>query len=105
LRYYPHIQHDSKRVYHMKEATTVNNLAMNVPRIYAAIENRQAYHQASMVEMEGIISKQPIHILVDHGYNLSYVSPQVVEACSLQRKNHAKSWLVQLATRTKQKVT
>jgi hypothetical protein len=56
------------------------------------------------VEMEGIISKQPISILIDPGSNLSYVSPQVVEACSLQRKKHAKAWLVQLATWTKRKV-
>jgi hypothetical protein len=28
----------------------------------------------------------------------------VVEGCSLQRKKHAKAWLVQLATGTKRKV-
>jgi hypothetical protein len=79
-------------------------VAKSVPRIYAVVENRQADHQASVVELEGIISKQPISILIDPGSNLSYVSPQVVEACSLQRKKHAKSWLVQLAIGTKRKV-
>jgi hypothetical protein len=75
-----------------------------VPRIYAVVENRQEDHQAFVVELEGIISKQPISILIDPGSNLSYVSPQVVEACALQRKKHAKAWLVQLATGTKRKV-
>jgi hypothetical protein len=82
----------------------VNDVARSVPRIYAVVENQQADHQASVVELEGIISKQPISILIDPGSNLSYVSPQVVEACALQRKKHAKAWLVQLATWTKRKV-
>jgi hypothetical protein len=31
--------------------------------------------------------------------------PQVFETCTLQRRKHIKSWLVYLATGTKQKVT
>jgi hypothetical protein len=54
--------------------------------------------------MEGIIAKQIISILIDPRSNLSYVSPQVVEAHSSKRKKHAKEWLVQLATTTKRKV-
>jgi hypothetical protein len=54
--------------------------------------------------MEGIIAKQLVYILIDPRYNLSYVSPQVVEACALQRKKHAKVCLVQLATGNKRKV-
>jgi hypothetical protein len=69
-----------------------------MPKIYTIVENWQADHQASMVELEGIIAKQPISILIDPRSKLSYVSPQVVETCALQRKNHAKAWLVQLAT-------
>jgi hypothetical protein len=34
----------------------------------------------------------------------SYISPPVVEACSLQRKRHAITWLVQLAIGMKRKV-
>jgi hypothetical protein len=83
----------------------IKYVAMNVPRIYATIENRQANHQAFVVEMEGIITKQPISISIDLGSNLNYVFPQVVEAYALERKKHAKSWLVQLAIITKRKVT
>jgi hypothetical protein len=54
--------------------------------------------------MEGIIEKQPVYILIDHGYYLVYVSPQVVEACVVHKNKHAKSRLVELATKTKIKV-
>jgi hypothetical protein len=54
--------------------------------------------------MEGIIAKQHVYILIEHGYNLVYVSPQVVEACVIHKNKHAKSWLVELATKTKIKV-
>jgi hypothetical protein len=56
-----------------------------------------------MEELEGIISNQPIFVLIDPGSNLSYISPHVVEACSLQRKKHVREWLVQLSTGTKRK--
>jgi hypothetical protein len=58
-----------------------------------------------VVELEGIITEQPISFLIDPESNLSYISPQVVETCSLQRKNHTKAWLFHLSTGTKRKVT
>jgi hypothetical protein len=54
--------------------TTVNNVPRSIPRIYVAVENRQADHQDSMVELEGIITKQPISILIEPISNISYVS-------------------------------
>jgi hypothetical protein len=104
LRDFPHRNHDIKRVYNIQEATTINNVARSIPRIYATVENPQADHQVSVVELESIITRKPISILIDPGYNISYVSLRVVEACSLQRKKHTKAWLVQLAIRTKRKV-
>jgi hypothetical protein len=74
LRDYPHRQHDNKRVYNVQGEAIVNDLARIIPRIYAAVENRQANHQAFEVELEGIITKNPISILIDLGSNLSYVS-------------------------------
>jgi hypothetical protein len=94
LRDCPHRKHEYKIVYHVQDATMINDVSRSVPKIYAVVENRQEDHQASIVELEGIISKQPISILIDPGSNLSYVSPQVVEACTLHRKRHAKAWLV-----------
>jgi hypothetical protein len=76
-----------------------------MPQIYVALDNRQANHQASVVDMEGMISNHLVSILIDPSYNLSYVSPQTVEKCKLQQVEHVESWLVQLATGTKRKVT
>jgi hypothetical protein len=52
-----------------------------------------------------MIANHLVSILIDHGYNLSYISPQTTEKCKLKQVKHVKSWLVQLATRTKIKVT
>jgi hypothetical protein len=76
-----------------------------MPQIYASLDNRQVDHHDSVVEMEGMISTHPDSILIDLGSNMSYVSPQSIEKCKLQLVKHAKSWLVQLATGTKRKVT
>ena len=52
-----------------------------------------------------MIKSQPISILIDRGASMSYVSPRIVELCKLVLENFDKSWLVQLATSTKGKVT
>jgi hypothetical protein len=80
-------------------------VARSVPKIHATLDNRQVDHQASVVEMEGMISNHLVSILIDPGSNLSYISPQTIEKCKLQQVKHAKPWLVQLATGTKRKVT
>jgi len=58
-----------------------------------------------MVEVQGTLKQIPISILIDPGASLSYVSPRIVEKCKLQKCKFQKSWLVQLATGTKRKVT
>ena len=35
----------------------------------------------------------------------SYITPRVVEICAFNKVKHRKYWLVQLATRTKRKVS
>ena len=76
-----------------------------MPRIYAALENCQADHETSMVEIEDMINNQPISILIDLGTSLSYISPKVVYLCNLVPEKFDKLWLVQLAIGTKRKVT
>jgi hypothetical protein len=61
------MKHGNKRVYHVQEATAINDVAMSVSRIYVVVENKKTNHQASMVELEGIISKKPISILICGG--------------------------------------
>jgi hypothetical protein len=55
--------------------------------------------------MEGMIANHVVSILIDPDSNLSYVARQTVEKCKLQQVKHVKSWMVQLATGTKRKVT
>jgi hypothetical protein len=83
LRDFPHRQQDSRRVYNIKEATIVYDVSRSMPQIYAALDNRQVGHHASVVEMEGMISNHIVSILIDPSSNLSYVSPQTVEKCKL----------------------
>ena len=93
------------RVVHtIGEYDTVDDVGRSMPRIYAALGNRQADYQSHMIEIEGIINNQPIVILIDFGAIHSYVDPKLVERVKLNICKHEKSWLVQLATRTKRKI-
>jgi hypothetical protein len=76
----------------------------SVPQIYAALDNSQDDHQASVVEIKGMITNYLVSILIDPGSNLSYISPKAVDKCKSHPHKHAKPWLVQLATGTKRKV-
>ena len=88
----------------MQEATTFNDVATSVLQIYAALDNNQVDHQASVVEIDGMISNHIVSILVDPGSNLSYIGPKTVDKYKLQPHKQTKPWLVQLATGTKRKV-
>jgi hypothetical protein len=98
LRDCPHREQNNKRVYNVKESTTVNDVARIMPQIYAALDNRQAGHQTLVVEMEGMISNHRVSILIDPSSNLSYATPKITEKCKLKQVKHVKSCLVQLAT-------
>jgi hypothetical protein len=54
-----------------------------VPQIYAALDNNQADHQASVVEIEGMISNHLLSILIDPSSNLSYIAPNAIDKCKL----------------------
>eukprot|EP00253_Pinus_taeda_P017026 PITA_17026 len=87
------------------EASTVGEVGRSIPIINAALEDRQAEYQPTMVEFEGKISNLTIFVLIDPGATLSYVSPKVVERCNLQSVKFKNPWLVQLATGAKRRVT
>eukprot|EP00253_Pinus_taeda_P027303 PITA_27303 len=77
---------------------------VSIPRFYVAVDNRQAEHQASIVEMDDKLFDQVISILIDPGSNYSYVSPDLVDKCGLNTEFHFESWLVHLDTGTKKRV-
>ena len=73
--------------------------------IYTTLENQKKVYQAVIVRVEGKITTHYISILIDLGYTRSYLTPKVSKNCGQRKKNHDKSWLVQLATSTKRKVS
>ena len=90
------------RQYHnIQEAETVGQVARVVPRIYAALEDRLADHQSTVVEVAGNIVEQSISILIDLSSTHSYITPRVVESCAFKKVKHRKPCLVQLATVTR----
>ena len=69
----------------LQEASTVNDIARNIPKINVALDNRKADHQSTMVEVEGKISNTFVSILIDLGASLSYIAPRVLEKCKLSK--------------------
>ena len=76
-----------------------------VPRIYAALEDHQVDHQSTMVEVEGKIAEQSVSVLIGPGSTHSYITPKIVDIFAFKKLKYNKSWLVQLATGTKRKVS
>ena len=91
--------------YNLQEAKTVGQVTRLVPRIYAALEDCQADHQSTMVEFAGKIVEQYVSILIEPHSTHNYIAPSVVDICAFKKVKHRKSWLVQLATGTKRKVS
>ena len=52
-----------------------------------------------------MINQTLVTILIDEGASLSYIEPTMVEKCKLPIEKFENSWLVQLATGAKRKVT
>jgi hypothetical protein len=64
----------------------VEDMGSRMPRIYAALDNKQAEFQSHMIEVEGMINNQPLVILIDSGASHSYVDPRVVESIESNEK-------------------
>ena len=58
-----------------------------------------------MVEVKGKIAEKYVSILIDPGSTHSYITPRVIEVSAFKKLKHSKSWLIQLATGTKRKVS
>jgi hypothetical protein len=87
----------------VQQVETVEDMGINVPRIYVALENKRAEYQSHMIEVEGMINNQTIAILIDSGASHSYIDPKMVESLHFPRIKHEKSCLVQLTTIAKRK--
>ena len=65
-----------------------------IPKICAVLEDHQARHNSTMVEVEGEIIEQTVSVLIDPGLTHSYITPRFVEMCTLNKSKHRISWLV-----------
>jgi hypothetical protein len=79
-------------------------MGINMPRIYVALDNIQTNYQSLMIEVEGKIDNHPIAIFIDSGASHSYIDHNLIEIFKMKKCKHVKSWLVQLATRTKRRI-
>ena len=56
-----------------------------------------------MVEVEGEIAEHTVSTLIDLESTHSYIALGIVEMCTLKKSKNRISWLIQLATGTKNK--
>ena len=49
----------------LQEASTINDISMNIPIINASLKDRHADYQSTMLEVEDKILKTPVSILID----------------------------------------
>jgi hypothetical protein len=99
----PHRGEKGRTLHNVQQAEIVEDMGRNVPRIYAALDNKQAKYQSHVIKVEGMINNQTIDILIDSRDSHSCIDPKMVESLHLPRSKHGKPWLVQLATRAKRK--
>ena len=86
---------DKMRIAHnIKHEETIEDVGRSMPRIYAALDNRQADYQSHMIEVEGKFYNHPRDILIGFGYTHSYIDPNLVERFKLNKCKHEMSWLV-----------
>jgi hypothetical protein len=102
-RYFPHKNYKVRVVHNVQQAEIVEDMGSRMPRIYTALDSKQAKYQSDVIEVEGMINNHAFTILIDSGDSHSYIDPRVVEIFQFSRRKHEKSWLLQIATETKRK--
>jgi hypothetical protein len=90
FKYCPHRGEKMRIVHNVKQTETMEDMVRNVPRIYAALDNKQSKYQSHMIEVEGMINNQTITILIDSGASHSYIDPKMVESLHFPRTNNGK---------------
>jgi len=67
----------------------MGDVGQSIPWIYAALDNMHADHQESIIEMGSKVCDQVVSILIDLESNYSYVNPNLVDKCGLNKDVHA----------------
>jgi hypothetical protein len=104
-RDYPYKNNKMISIHNVHQAKTLEDMGSILPMIYASMDIKKSEFQSHMIEVEGMINNHAFTILIDSGASHSYIDPKMVESLHFPRNKHGKSWLVQLATGAKRKVT
>ena len=78
-KYCPLENENARPTYNVQKEKIVGQVARDVPRIYAALEDCHADHQSTVVEFSSNIVEKSISILIDPGSTHSYIILKVVE--------------------------
>jgi hypothetical protein len=73
-------------------------------QIYAAVNNRQAKHQSTVVESSGTLNHINVKILFDSGATDSFISPSALEKSGLAAYEHDEFKQVEMASGKKKVV-
>eukprot|EP00253_Pinus_taeda_P013432 PITA_13432 len=76
----------------------------NPHRIHAAINHRQAEHQATVVGSAGMINNIPLAVLIDPGATDSFISPSTILRCGLTAHEQSNIRMVEMASGSLQSV-
>jgi hypothetical protein len=68
----------------------VEYMGGSMPRIYAALDNKQVEYQSPTIEVEVKINNQTISILTDSRASHSYINSNIIEIFHLKRSKHKK---------------
>jgi hypothetical protein len=75
----PHKGERMRIVCNIQEVKTVGDMGGNMPRIYAALDNKQTTYQSAMIEVEGKIDNHPLTTLIDFGASHIYINSNIFE--------------------------
>ena len=56
----PHRGEKGRTIHNVQQDETVEDMGINVPRIYAALDNKKAVYQSHMIEVEGRSATKPL---------------------------------------------
>jgi hypothetical protein len=87
-----------------REGKATMGRATSSHQIYAAVNNRQAEHQSTVVESSGTLNHINDKILFDSGAIDSFISPSALEKSGLAVYEHDDFKQVEMASREKQAV-
>jgi hypothetical protein len=73
-------------------------------RIHAAVNNYQAEHQSTVLEMTGTIADQTLSILIDPGATESFISSAVLKRIKVKAVEQDEFIFIEMASGAKQKV-